>query len=100
MGNRNGLHDRRGGLTVGCEAIDDFFEVLDVADVGGHDVAVISSYPLAVDDLRGALGELADLLQLSAGGSDTDHGGESHPQLARVQARVVTEDHVFLLQAL
>ena len=44
------------------EAVDDLLEVLHGAHVDRHDVAILTGDPAAADDLRGLLGQIADLV--------------------------------------
>src|SRR3954471_24478123 len=46
------LHDRRGGLPVGHEAVDDLLEVVDVAKVELHEEAVLAGDAMALGHLR------------------------------------------------
>ena len=50
-GDRRRLQDRRRRLAVEREAVDDLLEVLDVADVGADQVAVLAGHAQALDDL-------------------------------------------------
>ena len=76
-GNRLGLDDRGRGLAVGRRSgLHYLFEVLDRADVDGHDVSFIPGDPPAIDHLRGFLSQLADLVQLPMTGLGTDDGAE------------------------
>ena len=62
---RRGLHDRRGRLPEDGELVDHLLEVLDVAHVGLHEVAVLAGDAVALDHLGRALGQLGDLVQLA-----------------------------------
>src|SRR3712207_7396768 len=65
----------RSGLAEHDEVVDDLLEVLDVAHVRGHHVAVVAGDPAAVDDLRRALRELGDVAQLTGSRSE-EHTSE------------------------
>jgi hypothetical protein len=71
-GNRRGLHDRRGRLPVCDELVDHLLEVLDVADVGRHDEAVVARDPMALDDLGRLPGQVGDDGDVPGRGPDAD----------------------------
>src|SRR3954447_6421884 len=100
MATRDGrlLHDRRGGLTVDRELVDDLLEVLDVAHVRLHEVAVLAGDAVALDDLGRALGELRHLAYLAWRGPDPDDHPERQTERARVDLGAVALDHAGLLE--
>ena len=95
---RRRLHDRRRRLAVDREAVDDLLEVLDVADVGAHHVAVLPRHAVALDDLRRVAGDVGDLAQLARGRADADDDAERVAERARVDLGAVAADHAVLLE--
>ena len=95
---RRGLHDRRRRLAVDREAVDDFLEVLDVAHVGAHHVAVLPRHPVALDDLGRVAGDVGNLAQLARRRADADDDAERVAERPRVELGVVAADHAVLLE--
>ena len=95
---RRGLHDRGRRLAVDREAVDDLLEVLDVADVGAHHVAVLPRHAVALDDLGRVAGDVGDLAQLARRRADADHDAERVAERARVDVGAVAADHAVLLE--
>ncbi len=70
--------------------VDDRLEVLHVAHVGGHDVAVLARDAVALDDLGRVARELRDVGELARVGADADDPAERQPERARADLRVVS----------
>ena len=85
---------------MGGKAIDHFFEVLDVAHVSGHDVAIVAVDASAVDDFRGVASEVGNRLQLAGSRPNADHGGQRVAECSGIEVCVIAEDHAVTLQAL
>ena len=95
---RGGLQDRRRRLAVEREAVDDLLEVLDVADVGADQVAVLARHAQALDDLGRLHGERRDLVQLARRGAHADDHAEREAERARVDVGAVAADHAAALE--
>src|SRR4051812_31949949 len=94
MATRHGrlLHDRRGGLTVDRELVNDLLEVLDVAHPSLHEVAVLAGDAVALDHLGRALGELGTLVQLAGRRANPHDRAEREAEGTRVYVSVVAGD--------
>src|SRR4051794_4297536 len=92
------LHDRRGGLPVDRELVDDLLEVLDVAQPGLHEVAVLAGDAVALDDLGRALGELGALVELAGRRANSDDRAEREAEGTRVDVSVIAGDDAGLLE--
>ena len=76
-------------LAVDGELVDHLLEVLDVAHVRLHEVAVLAGDAVALDDLGRPLGQLGDLAQLARRGADADDHAEREAERARVDLGAV-----------
>src|SRR5215208_1936072 len=92
------LHDRRRRLPVDRELVDHLLEVLDVADEGFHEVAVLPGDAVALDHLWGALGQVGDLVQLARRRPDADHDAEREAHGPRIDLGPIALDHTGLLE--
>src|SRR3954451_20422973 len=99
-GHGRGLDDRGRRLAVEDEAVDQLLEMLDVADGGLHEEAVLAGDAMALDDLRGRARELAALGDLARRRADADHARERVAERARVDGGVVAGDHAVALEPL
>jgi hypothetical protein len=95
-----GLCNRGRRLAEGDEVVDDFLQMVDIAKVGGGDVTVLAGDSPALDDLRGAAGQVGDVLELPRCGADADHRRQAEADRPRVHVRAVAGDHAVALEAL
>jgi len=74
-------------------------EVLDVADVGEHDVAVVAGDPATLDDLGRPERHARDELEPARRGAGADDRAQAVAERPRVDPCVVAEDDAVLLEA-
>jgi inner membrane transporter RhtA len=80
--------------------VDEDFQVVDVANVGRHHVAVISGDAVALSDLGCVAGQGGDLGELTGRRTDADHHAQRVAQAAGIHVGVIAANHPSAFQAL
>ena len=86
------MDDRGRGPAIRGEAVEDRFEIVHVPEMDLDEVAVLARYAVALCDFRNGAGNLWDAMEVAAGGTHPDDGGEGIPEGARLDLSVVGDD--------
>lgn len=86
--------------SVGCEPVEERFEVIDRPEMDSEEETLLAGDAVALDHLGRLSGDFANLVELARRGSDSDDRGERVADRPWVNGRVVAGDDAIPLEPL